>query len=204
MAVYRFKIVFEDDEDVFRVIEIRSTQTFKDFHNSIQKAIGFDNSKSASFYMSDDYWRKGLEIALIDSTDKGAKPKRLMEKSTMAGFIEDPHQKMLYLFDYDAHWNFTIELVKIIINEEAAATYPRCVNSVGIAPKQYKPTNIAPVVEEEDDEDDYEPTADKIFQHEEGFDEGEEDEEGKLIDEEDSGTEPEEHEAGSGEVEEEY
>lgn len=201
MAVYRFKIVFEDDEDVFRVIEIRSTQTFKDFHDSIQKAIGFDNSKSASFFMSDDYWRKGLEIALTDSADKGVKPKRLMEKSTIAGFIEDPHQKMLYLFDYDAHWNFTVELVKIILSEEPAVSYPRCVNSVGIAPKQYKPTNINPIV---DDEDEHEPTSDKIFQHEEGFDEGEEDEEGKLIDEEDSRTESEEHEADSGEVEEEY
>src|ERR1022692_1917821 len=120
MAVYRFKISFEEAEEVARIIEIRSSQTFEDFHMAIQKAIQFDNSKSASFYISDDYWRKGREIIFP-----------LFRKSKMADFIEDPHQKMLYLFDFDAQWLFTIELLKIVVTEDLTASYPQCINSIG-------------------------------------------------------------------------
>ena len=207
MAVYRFKVKFEDYDDVFRVIELRSTHTFKEFHEAIQQAIGFDNSKPASFYMSDDFWRKGTEITLKDTSasdddfDPKRKPKRLMQKSKMAEFIEDPHQKMLYLFDFDAQWNFNIELIKIIVDEDVTANYPRCVNSGGVAPKQYKPTIAPPVFEDEDDDgpDDH---TDKIFHHEEGLDEEDEDEEGKLL-EGDSDVETEESATGDAEPEEE-
>ena len=43
MAIYRFKIAFEDNEDIYREIEIKSTQTFEDFHNVIVQSINFDN-----------------------------------------------------------------------------------------------------------------------------------------------------------------
>lgn len=197
MAIYRFKVKFEDHEEVFRVIEIRTTQTFKDFHNAIQQAIGFDNSKNASFYMSDDFWRKGTEITLKDDVEEDVdlkrKPKRLMHKSKMAEFIEDPHQKMLYLFDFEAQWSFTIELIKIIVDEDVIASYPRCINSAGIAPKQYKPTTLPPVVDDDEDDEPGDPV-EKIFHHEEGLDDEDEDEEGKLLE----GDEEETEEDGAG------
>ncbi len=49
MAVYRFKVSFEEHEDISREIEIRSDQTFEDLHNAIQQAVGFDASQPASF-----------------------------------------------------------------------------------------------------------------------------------------------------------
>ena len=205
MAIYRFKVKFEDHEEVFRVIEIRSTHTFKDFHDAIQQAVGFDNSKLASFYMSDDFWRKGTEITLKDETDEELdakrKPKRLMRKSKMAEFIEDPHQKMIYVSDFDAQWGFTIELIKIIVDEDVLASYPRCINSAGIAPKQYKPTTLPPVVEDDDD-DGPDDVVEKIFHHEEGLDVEDEDEEGKLL-EGDEEVEKEEDGAGHEEAGEE-
>ena len=62
MAIYRFRVTFEDQDDVTRDIEIRSTQTFEDLHHGIHSAIGFDASKQASFYLSDDHWTKGQEF----------------------------------------------------------------------------------------------------------------------------------------------
>src|SRR5438094_247184 len=124
--VYRFKLTFEDQEDVYREIDIRSTQTFEDLHNAIQVAIGFDNSKEASFFISDDYWRKGEEISL-----KSQSGIRSMVKSKIAGFIEDPHQKILYYFDPEVQWGFYIELLKII-KEDEKVNYPKCSKSVGI------------------------------------------------------------------------
>lgn len=148
--VYRFRVLFEEYEDVYRDIEIKSGQTFEDLHNAIQSAIGFDASQMASFYMSDDYWRKGVEITLMDVSEDTKKPKKTMNKSILSDFIDDPHQKMIYVFDFMAMWTFYIELIKIIPQEDPKAVYPRCVKTGGIAPKQYK-SNVPPPSEEEEE-----------------------------------------------------
>jgi len=151
MAVYRFRIIPEDHEDVYRDIEIKSNQTFEDFHQAIQQAVNFDNSQMASFYMSNDNWRKGREVTLMDmSDDDDQEPKLVMHKSIMSDFIDDPHQKMIYVFDFMALWTFYIELIKIIPTPDAKVKYPVCVKSVGAAPKQYK-SNVLPPPEEEDE-----------------------------------------------------
>ena len=41
MAVYRFRVSFEDNEEIYREIEIKSFQNFEDFHNVITQSIGF-------------------------------------------------------------------------------------------------------------------------------------------------------------------
>ena len=38
--VYRFKVWFENNDEVIRWIDIKPSQTFLDFHNAIQDAIG--------------------------------------------------------------------------------------------------------------------------------------------------------------------
>lgn len=155
--VYRFKVTYEDHEDVFRLIEIKSSQSFLELHTAIQQAIGFDNSKSATFYMSDDYWRKEDEISVENTGDdktKKSKIKRSEEpkkKKTIADHIDNPHQRFVYVFDPEKEWTFLIELLKIVPEDKTLA-YPQCVKSAGTAPKQYKPTNIPPPVEEDNDE----------------------------------------------------
>ena len=64
-TVYRFRVTFEDYDEVTRDIEIKSTQFFSDLHACIQSSIGFDNLKPSSFYMSNDNWIKGQEISTI-------------------------------------------------------------------------------------------------------------------------------------------
>ena len=62
MAVYRFKICLEDNEDVYRDIDIKASHSFEQFHSVIQEAYKFDNKHSASFFVSDDYWRKARRL----------------------------------------------------------------------------------------------------------------------------------------------
>ncbi|MBK7665904.1 MAG: hypothetical protein IPJ32_00325 [Sphingobacteriaceae bacterium] len=64
MAVYRFRVIIEDNEDVYRDIDIKAAQTFAELQATIQEAFKFDNKHAASFFVSDDYWRKHLEITL--------------------------------------------------------------------------------------------------------------------------------------------
>jgi hypothetical protein len=144
MANYRFRVMFEDHDEVSRDIEVRSTQTFDDFHHAIHNAIGFDSSKPASFYMSDDNWKKGKEISNKEITEEQQQLISSMKKARLCDFIVDPHQKIYYIFDPANPWTFRIELIKINREDEHGANYPRTVKSVGDAPKQYGGTVIAP------------------------------------------------------------
>ncbi len=161
MATYKFRVTFEDHDDVWRDIEIRSTQTFDDFHYAIHNSIGFDASKDASFYMSDDNWKKGKEITCRELNEAEAGKVKVMKDSRICDFIVDPHQKIYYLFDPASVWTFRIELIKISRDEEAGASYPRCIKTTGEAPKQYQTNTLTalPVPEDFDlmgEEDDIE------------------------------------------------
>jgi hypothetical protein len=149
MAVYRFRVSLEENEDILRDIDIKSGQTFEQFHIAIQEAYKFDNKHSASFFVSDDYWRKNQEITLkkedlpLDEEEirKKVEPKKLMAETKIAKFIEQPHQRFIYVFDTNVQWSFLIEMVKIT-EENPKLNYPAITRTVGTAPKQYKQVNI--------------------------------------------------------------
>lgn len=136
-TVYKFRVCFEDHEDISRDIEIKPDQSFEDLHLCIQSAIGFDGSKPASFFMSNDHWVKDIEISNENKTNKNGEKIALMRKSKLFDFIVDPHQKIYYEFDPLAGWTFLIELVKIVPISQNILPYPRCVKFTGEAPKQY-------------------------------------------------------------------
>jgi len=150
MAAYRFKVFLEDNEDVFRDIDIKVAQNFEHFHTIIQTAFKFDSKHSAAFFVSDDYWRKGQEITLrkedlpLDEEEirKNVDPKKLMSEVKIAKYIEQPHQRFVYVFDPVVQWTFLIEMIKIV-DENAKLEYPNIVKSIGTAPKQYKQVNLA-------------------------------------------------------------
>ena len=150
MASYRFKVCLEDNEDIFRDIDIKAAQTFEQFHTIIQEAFKFDAKHAASFFVSDDYWRKGQEITLRkedlpldeDEIRKKVDPKKLMAETKIAKYIEQPHQRFVYVFDPEVQWSFLIEMIKIV-DDNSKLTYPAIIKSIGTAPKQYKQINMA-------------------------------------------------------------
>jgi len=152
MAVYKFKLTFEDYEDTYRVIEIKSNQVFLDFHKIILESIMFDQKQLASFYMSNDTWRKNQEITLEDMTDDPENPIPEMKNAKLSQYINDPHQKIIYVYDFMALWTMRLELFGIDINENPKFTYPRIGKSVGLAPKQYDKFQKFGLVESEFDE----------------------------------------------------
>jgi hypothetical protein len=139
MAVYKFKVFFEDHEDIIRVIEIKSTQTFFDLHKAILNSIGFDQKQMASFYMSNDSWKKNQEITLEDMSDDDDESPKLpiMKKAQLHDYIDDPHQKIIFVYDFIEMWTLRLELTGIEMKEKSGVKYPCCTKSVGPAPKQY-------------------------------------------------------------------
>jgi hypothetical protein len=130
--VFRFKVTFEDVDDVVRVIDVGAKNTFRDFHNAIQESIGFDNLKPASFYKTNDSWRPGDEFC----TDPKPTAKAA-GASELGKFIDDPHQKFLYIYDADGgDWHLRVEVMKLF-KAEMGVGYPFVFKTTGIAPKQF-------------------------------------------------------------------
>src|SRR6476661_1482180 len=134
MAVYRFRVSFEDYDDVIREIDIKSNQTFKDLHFAIHQSVGYDPEKSSSFYVSNDHWIKNEEIAYLPTQRKTERSISLMENSKLSSFIDDPHQKFYYTYNFDKPFDFHVELIKILENDPSK-TFPSVFKSVGEAPK---------------------------------------------------------------------
>ena len=152
MAVYRFRVSFEDYDEVIREIDIKSVQTFKDLHFAIHQSTGYNPEKSSSFYVSNDQWIKNEEIAYLPSIKKSSDEITLMEDAKLSRFIDDPHQKFYYTYDFEKPFDFHVELIKILDNN-LNATFPNLFRSVGEAPK-ITPVIIAPSDMDDDMDDD--------------------------------------------------
>ena len=130
--IFRFKVTFEDVDDVERIIDIRSTNTFKEFHHFIQDSINFDNKKPASFFKANDSWRGNEQFSTV-----GKPNAKSAGASELGKFIDDPHQKFLYNYDPDdGNWNLRAEIIKLL-KADPSNEYPSLFKSVGIAPKQF-------------------------------------------------------------------
>ena len=141
MHVYRFRILFEDVEDFYRDIEIMSTSTFEDFHKAIMQSIDITGNEFASFYICDSKWNRKKEIAVEDMSDEGEEVENaplVMSKCKLADYIDDPHQRLIYIYDFLTMNEFYIELSKIIPADKKVK-YPRCVRKSGMLPKSGSP-----------------------------------------------------------------
>jgi len=137
MALYRFRVTFEDYDDVMREIDVKSNQTFEDLHRAIHQSTGYNPEYSSSFYISNDQWTKGEEITYLPNQRRVDRGVSLMEKVKLSSFIDDPHQKFYYTFNFDRPFDFHVELMKIILEDAPGITYPAVTKSVGEAPKQF-------------------------------------------------------------------
>ncbi len=135
MAIYRFRISFEDFDDVIREIDIKTTQTFEDLHRALHRSTGYSAEKSSSFYVSTDNWIKGEEIAILPNQRKMDRGVILMKDARLSNFVEDPHQKFYYVYNFDRPYDFHVELIKIILENDPHIEYPYLVKSLGEAPK---------------------------------------------------------------------
>src|SRR5690349_13943551 len=151
MAIYRFKVSFEDYDDVIREIDIKSNQTFEDLHHAIHRTTGYDSEKSSSFYVSNDHWIKAEEIAFMPTQRKKDTGMALMTGTKLFKFIDDPHQKFYYTYNFERPYDFHVELIKIL-DEEKGKEYPFIVKSAGEAPK-LPGTVVIPTGDEEEEGD---------------------------------------------------
>ncbi|MBO6880397.1 MULTISPECIES: IS1096 element passenger TnpR family protein [Winogradskyella] len=156
--IYRFRVILDNDteDDVFRDLEIRETDTMEDLHNIITQSFGFDGMEMASFYISDDEWNQGEEIAMFDMSETGNEVK-MMSTTIIKDIVHEASPKLIYVYDFLNMWTFYVELGEIV--EEAQGTdYPNLMFVHGQIPDE-APEKI---FESEDDDDDYNEFEDEI------------------------------------------
>lgn len=130
--VFRFKVTFEDVDDVERIIDVSAKNTFKEFHHFIQASINFDNLKNASFYKASDSWRGNEEFSTEPKPNAKA-----AGASELGKFIDDPHQKFLYHYDTNGdNWHLRAEIIKLL-KADPNQSYPILYKEIGVAPKQF-------------------------------------------------------------------
>ncbi len=146
MQVYRFRLLYEEQDEFLRDIEIKPGQTFKEFHDSILESVGIEGNELASFFICDPRWNKQTEITLIDmgiktpetdvDDDDDRKPVKVpipvmvMEDVKIREVIEDPHQRILFEYNFLEPRTFYIELTRIL-DGDSKKKYPVCVKKEG-------------------------------------------------------------------------
>lgn len=153
MIAFKFKITFEADGSFLREIEFSSDQTFEEFHNYIIIDLNLDKTKPASFYLCDHKFRKYQEITLTAFKNNEQSKPYLMKDHSLSDLIDDPHQKLIYIFDPDNNlWVFFIELIKIVPAAKHNS-FPQLIKKAGGIPSDLKPKKPTPPnVEENNDE----------------------------------------------------
>jgi len=135
--IYRFRVVLDNNDteaDVFRDIEIRESDTMEDLHNTIVQSFGFDGMEMASFYLSDDEWNQGEEIAMFDVSE-GENKVKVMATTIIKDVVHEAATKLIYVYDFLNMWTFYVELAEIV--EEAKGTdYPNLMYVQGQVPNQ--------------------------------------------------------------------
>ena len=130
--VYKFRVILDAEEDVFRDIAIPEDDTLEDLHNAIVNAFGFDGMEIASFYTCDDEWVQEDEIPLFDTGDIPGE-QRTMADYSLNAILDEDNTKIIYVYDFLNMWTFFVELAAID-EMESGVTYPDLLFSHGLMP----------------------------------------------------------------------
>ena len=149
--IYRFRIILDTHEDVFRDIEIAASSTLEDFHNAITQAFGFGGQEMASFFTTNDLWEQDEEIALFDMSDEPGSS-RVMNETYIADVVSKMETKLIYIYDFMNMWTFLVELAEIV-EAEPGMNYPNLMFAHGVIPEEAPEKEF---VADEMDEDDFE------------------------------------------------
>lgn len=153
--IYRFRVVLDNDtkEDIFRDLEIRESDTMEDLHNIITQSFGFDGLQMASFYVSDNEWNQGEEIAMFDVSE-GENHVKMMSTTKINEIVHEAATQLIYVYDFMNMWTFLVELGEIV--EEAESTdYPNLMFVQGQVPDEAPIKNFEAEGGNDDDEDDF-------------------------------------------------
>lgn len=187
MYYYKFKVYYDEIQDFVRDVEILATDNFESFHRILYDCIGLEGNEFAEFSICDQKWNKQKEITLTDTAEdeneiynvpeydeedsystKSRLPKFIMKSAIIKDFITDPHQHIMYEYDFINPKIFYIELLKVA-RTDTAKGFPRCTYKAMKMPEPPTVDNLPSLGPDEDscpDED-----SDNSYDNEDGYNE---------------------------------
>ena len=109
--IYKFRVIVDTEQDVFRDIEIETDATFEQLHEAVLDAFDFESGEMAG------------DAALS------------MKSTKLSDMLSKPSEKVLYVYDFMRMWIFYVELMEV--KKDAPSTiYPRVALVYGDAPSQ--------------------------------------------------------------------
>jgi len=132
--VYKFRVILDAEEDIFRDIAILSDDTLEDLHNAIFNSFGFDGMEVASFYTCDATWNQEDEIPMFDTGDVPGEIKTMSDYQ-LDELLDKQNTKIIYVYDFINMWTFLVELAAI--EEQIPGNiYPETIFSHGEMPDE--------------------------------------------------------------------
>lgn len=156
---YKFRVILDVEEDVFRDIIVSDSINLEELHFTIAKSFGFKGQEMASFYRTDNAWEQGEEIPLFDMSEDGSAPS--MQNCLISETFKVKGDKLIYVYDFMAMWTFFVELSEISNTTEKEL--PIIALSFGNTPDEAPEKEFTSESLEEDDDID-------IFNDENNFD----------------------------------
>lgn len=133
--IFRFLLLSDEVDDFRREIEIDADSTFFDLHHAITQSVNYKEGEMTSFFICSDDWEKKKEITLVEMDTSSDEDSYVMSDSVLNDFLEEEHQKLMYVFDYMTERAFFIELREIITGKKLSKAI--CTKSIGDAPAQF-------------------------------------------------------------------
>ena len=180
MYYYKFRVYFDEVEDFVRDVEISASDNFESLHHLLYECIGLKGNEFAAFSICDPKWNKQKEITLLDTSDdddmvdeepeyddedqystKTRLPKFIMKDAILKDFISDPHQHILYEYDFMNPKTFYLELQKVAQTDNGD-DLPRCTYKAMELPVQLTAADV-PDPEDVDFEEEIDEEDDDLF-----------------------------------------
>jgi hypothetical protein len=136
MPVFKFRIIWDDDDNISRDIEILSNQSFDEFHTFIQKSFALKTEWAASFYIINSAGKRTYEInTLVEKNLKNA-PALSCKRTPVGAMVTSADQEFIYAVMNDKEWDFRINLLSVDKNPIEGIAYPLLVRSDGPSPME--------------------------------------------------------------------
>jgi hypothetical protein len=121
MTVYTFRVSLEDDDNIYRDIEITAIQNFGEFCAGMLRAFDKSPEMTCVFFECGKDWNKGKAIK------KGSDTK-------LKSLVNDPNQMWICEPENSMFGNILIELRNMDGNFDEQESYPRVIKKNGLLP----------------------------------------------------------------------
>jgi len=132
--VFKFRIISDRIEDFALHVEANAKNSFFELHEVIQDTCNFDPSELATFFIADEEWDRGVEIAMFADKYSKQHPTLMMKDTVLGDYLKEKEDKLIYVFDVINQKSLYIELYEIVM--EKKLNTPIVTNSRGMAPVQ--------------------------------------------------------------------